>query len=93
MQKILPVLWASFLVAGIAEGLFFTLIDPQELYLLGEPVRLSQTASYSIGFFFFWAICAAASLATWYLLRGADDVNHRRHDSHEHHGSPNMMHG
>jgi hypothetical protein len=30
MQKIFWVLWPSFLVAGIAEGLFFTVIDPQE---------------------------------------------------------------
>ena len=75
MQKMLPILWSSFLVAGIAEGVFFTLIDPQELYLLGEPVHFSRTASYSIGFFCFWAICAASSLSTWYLLRSADEVN------------------
>jgi hypothetical protein len=82
MQKILPMLWASFLVAGMAEGLFFTLIDPHELYLLGEPVHFSPTATYSIGFFFFWAICAAASLVTWYLLRDADEINHRHHGQH-----------
>jgi hypothetical protein len=75
MQKILSILWPSFLVAGVAEGLFFTLIDPQELYLLGEPVNLSRMATYSVGFFCFWAICAASSLATWYLLRSAAAVN------------------
>lgn len=76
MQKILSILWPSFLVAGMAEGLFFTLIDPQELYLLGEPVHLSRMATYSIGFLCFWAICAASSLATCYLLRSAAEVNH-----------------
>ena len=35
MQKILWVLWPSFIVAGVAEGIFFTVIDPQELYLFG----------------------------------------------------------
>jgi len=75
MQKILSILWPSFLVAGVAEGLFFTLIDPQELYLLGEPVNFSRMATYSVGFLCFWAICAASSLATWYLLRSAADVN------------------
>lgn len=75
MQNILSILWPSFLVAGIAEGVFFTLIDPRELYLLGEPVYFSSIATYSIGFLCFWALCAASSLMTCYLLRTATDVN------------------
>ncbi len=75
MQNILSILWPSFLVAGIGEGIFFTLIDPRELYLLGEPVHFSSIATYSIGFLCFWALCAASSLMTCYLLRTAADVN------------------
>jgi len=30
MQYILAILWPSFLVAGVGEGVFFTLIDPRE---------------------------------------------------------------
>ncbi len=81
MQNILSVLWPSFLVAGIAEGVFFTLIDPRELYLLGEPVHFSSLATYSVGFFCFWTICAASSAVTCYLLRTAkkpDDDDDRR---------------
>ena len=40
MQRLIWILWPSFVVAGIAEAVFFTLIDPQELYLFGEPVEL-----------------------------------------------------
>lgn len=75
MLKILWVLWPSFLVAGIAEGVFFTVIDPQELFLFGEPVHYSKTATYSIGFFGFWSVCAASSLMTWFLQRSAAEVN------------------
>lgn len=75
MLKILWVLWPSFLVAGIAEGVFFTVIDPQELYLFGKPVSFSRTATYSIGFFCFWAVCAASSLMTLFLQRSAAQVN------------------
>ncbi len=75
MQKIFWVLWPSFVVAGIAEGAFFTLIDPQELYLFGEPVHLSRMTTYSIGFFGFWLVCAASSLLTWFLQRSASEVN------------------
>lgn len=76
MMKWVQVLWPSFLVAGIAEMVFFTLIDPQLLYFLGEPVEYSSIATYSIGFFAFWAICAASSLLTIFLQRKADEINH-----------------
>ncbi len=75
MLRILWVLWPSFVVAGIAEGIFFTVIDPQELYLFGQPVYLSQIATYSIGFFGFWAVCAASSFMTCFLQRSAAEVN------------------
>lgn len=75
MYKVFRVLWPSFLVAGIAEGVFFTVIDPQELYLFGEAVHLSKTATYSLGFFGFWAVCAASSLMTWFLMLSAAEIN------------------
>lgn len=80
MLKVLVVLWPSFLVAGIAEGVFFTVIDPQELYLFGQPVHFSKLATYSIGFLGFWAVCAASSLMTWFLQLGPADINRRRED-------------
>ena len=75
MLRIMWVLWPSFVVAGIAEGIFFTVIDPQELYLFGEAVYLSKIATYSIGFFGFWAVCASSSLMTCFLQRSAAEVN------------------
>ena len=76
-KRLMWILWPSFIVGGIAEGVFFTLIDPQELYLLGEPVRWSATAVYSVGFFMFWAVAAASSAFTCFLQRSAGDVNRR----------------
>jgi len=75
MLRLIWVLWPSFLVAGVAEGVFFTVINPQELYLFGEPVHVSQIATYSIGFIAFWAVCAASSLLTCFLQRSAAEVN------------------
>ena len=75
MQKLIQVLWPSFIVAGVAEIVFFTVINPQELYLLGQPVRLSQIATYSIGFFAFWLICAASSLTTLFFQLGSTQIN------------------
>ena len=74
-KRLMWILWPSFIVGGIAEGVFFTLIDPQELYLLGEPIHWSATAVYSVGFFLFWAVAAASSAFTCFLQRSAGDVN------------------
>lgn len=75
MSNIFYIIWPSFLVAGIAEIVFFTIIDPQELYLFGQPVSFSRLATYSIGFFGFWAICAASSMATCFFQRSGRDIN------------------
>ncbi len=76
-KRLMWILWPSFIVGGIAEAVFFTLIDPQELYLLGEPVHWSPTAVYSVGFFMFWLIAAASSAFTCFLLSATpgDDVS------------------
>jgi len=39
------VLWPSFMVAGAAELVFFSLINPRELYLFGEPVHYPPMAT------------------------------------------------
>lgn len=74
-KRLMWILWPSFIVGGVAEAVFFTLIDPQELYLLGEPVHWSPTAVYSVGFFLFWLVAAASSAFTCFLQRSAADVN------------------
>lgn len=52
MNRAIYILWPSFVVGGAGEVLFFTVFDPKELYLFGEPTGLSRLAVYSIGFFF-----------------------------------------
>ena len=68
-EHLIWILWPSFIVAGIAEGLFFTAFDPQDLYVFGEAIEWSRTAIYSTGFFAFWAVCAASSALTCFLQR------------------------
>ena len=80
MMKLIQVLWPSFLVAGIAEVVFFTVIAPQELYLFGQPVYFSPIATYSIGFFGFWFVCAGSSLMTLFFQRTAAEINQSASD-------------
>lgn len=75
MRNWMQILWSSFLIAGIAEAVFFTVVNPQELYLFGEVVNFSPTATYSIGFLGFWLVCAASSLTTVFLQRSSAELN------------------
>lgn len=68
MKLVIWILWPAFVAAGIAEILFFTVIDPRQLFLLGRPVELSAIATYSVGFLLFWLICTGSSLMTWFML-------------------------
>lgn len=68
MRHIIWVLWPAFIAAGIAEIVFFTVIDPGQLFLLGQPVDLPAVATYSLGFLMFWLICAGSSLMTYFML-------------------------
>ncbi|MBI4207379.1 MAG: hypothetical protein HY527_20360 [Betaproteobacteria bacterium] len=75
MKRAIQIFWPSFIVGGIGEALFFTVFDPKELYLFGEPTSLSRLAVYSIGFFLCWAFAASSSAFTCFLQRGAADIN------------------
>ena len=75
MLKWIQVFWPSFLVAALAEALFFTVIDPQQFYLFGQPVVYDELTTYSIGFLGFWLVCAASSLCTIFLQRSANELN------------------
>jgi len=75
MRQAMWILWPSFVVGGAAEAVFFTLFDPMDLHLFGEPLVLGHTAVYTIGFFVFWAFAAASSAFTCFLQRSSDEVN------------------
>lgn len=72
----LQVLWPAFVAAATLELLVFAHVDPVDVRTLaGTPLELSRQAVYTLSFFGFWAVCAAACAATSLLLhhRRADD--------------------
>jgi hypothetical protein len=68
-RTILQVAWPAFLVAGVAEIVFFTLFDPSDLLFFGAPLELSRPAMYTMGFFGFWGLGIAASALTLFRER------------------------
>ena len=69
VQRIVSVLWPSFLVASLATVLFFVVFDPQELGMLAGLPELTRTGGYTIGFFFFWILGAMGCALTCYFRK------------------------
>ena len=68
--KTIIILWLSFVMAGIATGVFFSAIDPDALRSCVTFPEATRMGAYTIGFLLFWLLTAASSLLTNYFLRG-----------------------
>ncbi|HHJ20626.1 MAG TPA: hypothetical protein ENJ84_12525 [Gammaproteobacteria bacterium] len=68
-QSVSAVLWPSFLAAGAATGIFFTIFDPLEIAACRGIESISRIGVYSVGFFIFWGLTAISSCATQYFLK------------------------
>ena len=69
MQRAGLILWPSFLVAGVAEAVIFSIFDPVDLSLIWDPFGPTRLAAYSQGFLVFWMFTAASSALTLFLQR------------------------
>lgn len=75
-QRVSSVLWPSFLMAAVMEIVVFASVDPGELHWVGEQaLPMSDAAVYSLAFFVFWAVIAAACVLTLRLLLSAEELN------------------
>ena len=74
--RMLAILWPAFLMAGVLETLVFALVDPAGLHWFGgRPMAWSSSAVYTLAFFAFWGVIAAASALTQLLGQSGDEVN------------------
>ena len=78
IQRIIAVLWPSFITSGIATGLFFTLFDPIELMSLTGQAEISRMGAYSIGFFLFWLLTSSTCALTCYFQRPCEQIKGHR---------------
>lgn len=68
MRRMAVVLWASFLVAIVAEGVVFSMLDPLAVFSGERHAALPPVAVYTLGFFLFWFFGTLAGLLSAYLL-------------------------
>jgi hypothetical protein len=77
-ERVMAVLWPSFLMAGVMEMLVFAFVDPGQLQLFGgQPIDWSPTAVYTVAFFLIWAVIAVAGALTGLLEVDAAELNRR----------------
>jgi len=75
-ERVMAVLWPSFLMAGVMEMLVFAFVDPTQLRLFGgSALDWSPTAVYTVAFFLFWGVIASAAGLTGLLELGAEELN------------------
>jgi hypothetical protein len=84
-RRLMWVLWPAFLVAGVAEAVFFSVFDPFDLHFFGAPLEMSRSAIYTMGFFAFWAFAITSSALTVFLERSQWEVNRCPLESAERH--------
>jgi len=66
-QRLMWIMWPAFLMAGVAELVFFSVFDPFDLHFFGAPLEMSRESIYAMGFFGFWALGIASSALTLFL--------------------------
>ena len=78
-RRVMWIVWPAFLVAGVAELVFFSVFDPFDLHFFGAPLEMSRQAIYTMGFFGFWGLGIASSALTLLLEGPADDTCRNPH--------------
>lgn len=73
-RVVMQVLWPAFLLAIIAEGIVFSMVDPHELRFVSAHLQDSRVAAYTVSFFVFWALFACSSGVTYFLAHGIGEA-------------------
>ena len=78
VQRVIAILWPSFITAGIATVLFTVTFDPAEIFIDYDVSRLGV---YTICFFMFWLFGAVTATSTCYFLKPCQAINKAREEA------------
>lgn len=68
--QFIAILWFSFLLAIIPTGIFFAVMDPSVIGACLAAPDIGPLTVYSVGFLFFWLLCACSGILCVYFLSG-----------------------
>jgi len=74
-QRVVAILWPSFITAGIATIFFTTAFDPGVTF---ADYDISRLGAYTVTFFLFWIFGAATAASTCYFLKPCEAINKAR---------------
>lgn len=74
-EKLVWILWPSFITAIAMECVIFSLFDPLELEVFGFELAEHRLAAYTLGFFLFWIFAASSSALTVFFQKPNSEVN------------------
>ena len=72
IQRVIAIIWPSFITGGIATVLFTVAFDPAEIFI---DYDISRLGIYTICFFLFWILGAITATATVYFLKPGKTIN------------------
>ena len=72
IQRVVAILWPSFITAGIATVLFTTAFDPEIIFI---DYDISRLGGYTICFFLFWLFGVVTAASTCYFLKPCEAIN------------------
>jgi len=75
-QRLMCIAWPAFLMAAVLEMVVFAFVDPLALDWMNESVSLTREGIYTMAFFVFWLVIAAAGVLTALLSIPPTDINH-----------------
>lgn len=73
IQRVIAILWPSFLTAGVATILFFTAFDPQLIMAVSGYGEISRLGGYTMGFFIFWILTSTSCALTCFFQKPCKD--------------------
>ncbi|MCK5395885.1 MAG: hypothetical protein KAJ32_07825 [Gammaproteobacteria bacterium] len=80
IQRVIAILWPSFITAGIATIIFTTAFDPEIIFV---DYDISRLGVYTISFFLFWLLGAVTAISTCFFLKPCSVTNRSANNDKE----------
>jgi hypothetical protein len=78
--RAMTIVWPSVLMAGVLEGVVFSVVDPTELHFGPALIDASPQAVYTVAFLVFWAVLSTSGALTALLWIDPDAREDDEHD-------------
>lgn len=72
IQRFVAILWPSFITASLATVIFFSMFDPDIIFV---DYDISTMGAYSVGFLIFWLFGTLTAMLTCFFMKPCGTFN------------------